>query len=649
MNNYRHIGKDFVPPDVVGKVTGKARYAEDFRADGMVFARLYTSPMAHGRVTSIDTSAVEEMDGIIGILTADDLPPVEPPNAPMLTNTPVYIGEPILAVAAVDEKTAEDAISRIRVHIEPLPFVVDPLDSLVEGGPDAREEGNVYVRSREGSGFRSVKWTAEQIDEFRAGKEPTGESVNEWSYGDLEKGFADAEVIVEESYVTTGYDHMSMELRTAMAYWENGTCYVYGSAQSQSFMIPGLASLLEVEQKNVVLVSENTGGGFGSKIGAYPMMALPAWFSKKLKRPVQLRITREQEYYVGSARVGFQGWIKVGFAANGRVTATDLFIVEDLGPNATGGDGSSAGGAVSIVYDPEAMRYRGVPVLTNTTPRGAQRGPGQNQIAAVMPAIMDRAARQLGMDPLQIRLANAAHSGTTVEEDQGPITSAYMKEALEMGAEMFGWEQKRNQPRRKGNKVIGVGIGQGYHSAGSDGFDGLVRITPDGRIHLHSGVGNLGTYSYASTTRSAAEVLKCDWNNCVIHRGTTEAHLPWSSYQAGSNTTFTHQRANFVAATDAVNKIKEIAAGTLGGNPTDYDIADERVFRISNPAQAMTYAAVAQRAIELGGAYSGETWPDDIHEITQRAVQGIAGTGLIGVAKDTLPLNGVVPGLAIAF
>ena len=649
MNEYRHIGKDFVPPDIIGKVTGKARYAEDFRADGMVFARVYTSPMAHGRVVGIDTSAVDEMDGIVGILTADDLPPVEPPNAPMLTNTPVYVGEPILAVAAVDEKTAEDAISRIRVHIEPLPFVVDPLDSLVEGGPDAREEGNIYVRSREGSGFRSVKWTREQIEEFRNGKEPTGEAVNEWSYGDLEKGFADAKVIIEEPFVTTGYAHMSMEPRTSMAYWQNGTCYVYGSAQSQSFIIPGLASLLEVEQKNVVLISENTGGGFGSKIGAYPMMALPAWFSKKINRPVQLRITREQEYYVGSARVGFQGWIKVGFAANGRVTATDMFIVEDLGPNATGGDGSSAGGAVSIVYDPESMRYRGVPVLTNTTPRGAQRGPGQNQIAAIMPAIMDKAARELNLDRLQIRLVNAAHSGTFLDEEPAPVTSAYMKEALEMGAEMFGWERKRDQPKRKGNKVIGVGIGQGYHSAGSDGFDGLVRITPDGQIHLHSGVGNLGTYSYASTTRSAAEVLKCDWNNCIIHHGTTEANLPWSSYQAGSNTTFTHSRANYVAAMDAVNKMKEIAAATLGGTAADYDVADERVFRIGNPAQSMTYAAAAQRAIELGGAYSGATYPEDIHEVTQRAVQALAGTGLIGVAKDVLPLNGVVPGLAVAF
>jgi CO/xanthine dehydrogenase Mo-binding subunit len=649
MSNYRHIGKDFVPPDIIGKVTGKAKYAEDFRADGMVFARVYTSPMAHGRVTRIDTSAVLEMDGVVGILTADDLPPVEAPNAPMLTNTPVYIGEPILAVAAVDEKIAEDALARIRVDIEPLPFAVDPLDSLVEGGPDAREEGNVYARSREGSGFRTVKWTRGQIDEFRAGKEPTGEAVNEWSYGDLEKGFQDAVAVIEEPFVTVGYAHMSMEPRTAMAYWQNGVCYVYGSAQSQSFMIPGLASLLGIEQKDVVLVSENTGGGFGSKIGAYPMMALPAWFSKKIGRPVQLRITREQEYYVGSARVGFQGWIKVGFAANGRVTATDVFIVEDIGPNATGGDGSSAGGAVSIVYDPESMRFRGVPVLTNTTPRGAQRGPGQNQIAAIMAPIMDKAARALDIDPLEIRKINAAHNDTTVYEEQEPVTSAYMKEALDMGAEMFDWAGKRGKPRRNGSKVIGLGIGQGYHSAGATGYDGLVRITPDGVIHLHSGVGNLGTYSYASTTRTAAEVLKCDWNNCVIHHGSTEEHLPWSSYQAGSNTSFTHQRANYVAAMDAVNKLKEIAAATLGGDAADYDIADERVFRSGNPGQGMTYGEAAARALELGGAYSGQTWPADIHEVTQRAVQNLAGSGLIGVAKDNLPQAGVIPGFAVAF
>ena len=649
MSDYKHIGKDFTPPDVVGKVTGKARYAEDFRADGMVYARVYTSPMAHGRVVNIDTSALDDMPGIIGIITADDVPAVEAPGAAMLTNLPVYIGDPILAVAAEDETTAENALAAIRVDIEPLPFAVDPLDSLVEGGPDAREEGNVYVRSREGSGFRRIKWTPEQIDEFRAGREPTGEHAAEWEYGDVEQGFAAAEVIYEEPFVTVGYAHMSMEPRTAMAYWENGKCHLYASSQSQSFWMPGLARLLEIDMADIVLISENTGGGFGSKIGAYPMAALPAWFSKKIGRPVQLRITREQEYYVGSARVGFQGWMKIGFAANGRVTAADMYIVEDIGPNATGGDGSSAAGAVSLVYDPEAMRFRGLPVLTNTTPRGAQRGPGQNQIAAVMAPIMDRAARDLGIDRVEIRRINAANNATTVYEDQEPVTSAYMKEALDMGAEMFDWERRKQKPAKNGSKVRGIGIGQGYHSAGANGYDGLVRITPDGKIHLHSGVGNLGTYSYASTVRSAAEVLKCDWEDCVIHHGTTEAHLPWSSYQAGSNTSFTHQRANYVAALDAVDKLKQVAARMLGGSPDDFDIDGKRVFAVANPSRGMSYADAAAHAISLGGTFSGQEVPEDIHEVTRRSVENLAGSGLVGVAKDNLRKEGVVPGLAVAF
>ncbi len=648
MSNYKHIGKDFVPPDIYGKITGKAKYAEDFRAEGMVFARMYTSPVAHGRVTNIDTSAIDNMEGVVGILTADDVPSVEAPNAAILTNSPAFIGDPILAVAATDEQIAEDALNKIKVQIETLPFAVDPLDSLVEGGPDAREEGNVFARSREGSGFKRIKWTKKQVDEFRAGKEPTGEHASEWVYGDPEKGFNEAALIIEQPFVTTGYAHMSMEPRTAMAYWENGTCYVYGSAQSQSFWLPGLARLLGVEQDKVVLISENTGGGFGSKIGAYPAAALPGYFSKKLGRPVQLRITREQEYYIGSARVGFQGWIKLGFAKNGKMTAGDVYIIEDIGPNATGGDGSSAGDAISLLYDPESMRFRGVPVLTNTTPRGAQRGPGQNQIAAVMAPLMDQAAKSLQIDRLEIRKINAVNSDTTAYKDQRPLTSAYMKEALEKGADIFEWQKKHSRKSDDATKVRGVGIGQGYHSAGAKGFDGLLRIASDGKVHLHSGVGNLGTYSYASTTRAAAEVLKCNWEDCIIHNGRTDNNLPWSSYQAGSVSTYAQTRTNYVAAVDAVRKMKNIAARIHGGNADDYDIDGRNVHHKTNN-KSSTYGEIAQAAIDLGGEFSGIEYPDDIHDITKRSVQNIAGTGLVGVAKDKLPQQGIIPGLAAAF
>ena len=176
-----------------------------------------------------------------------------------------------------------------------------------------------------------------------------------------------------------------------------------------------------------------------------------------------------------------------------------------------------------------------------------------------------------------------------------------------------------------------------------------MRITPDGKLHIHCGVGNLGTYSYAATSRVAAEVLKVSWDNCVIERGDSRLGLPFSSPQSGSNTSFTMTRATYAGAMDALAKLKEIAAATLGGTADDYDIADETVFAKADRAQSMTYAAAAQRAIELGGRFSGQEVPEDINAVTKSGVAAIAGTGLIGVAKDNIAVTGMVPAIAIGF
>src|SRR5881392_1435601 len=138
------VGQNYTPLDLVAKVTGKARWAEDFRADGMLFAKLLLSPMPHARVRGIDASAALAMPGVKAMLTADDLPDLGPNVERALTNEPYYAGEPILAVAAVDELTAAEAVEAINVDLEPLPFVVDPLDALRPGGPDARTTGNVW-------------------------------------------------------------------------------------------------------------------------------------------------------------------------------------------------------------------------------------------------------------------------------------------------------------------------------------------------------------------------------------------------------------------------------------------------------------------------------------------------------------------------
>ena len=647
---YDLIGKDFVPPDVLAKVTGRARYAEDFRAEGMVFAKLLTSPMPHARINGIDASAALAMEGVFGILTAED-----EGAGTLLTNEPLFVGHPILAVAAVDERTAQDAIDAIRLDAEPLEFVVDPLESLYPGGPNAGRDGTNASSGRGMGGMggggpgRTLKWAARDFA-VPDGQLPMGEPAQEWSFGDLEAGFAEASLVLDETFVTQGNSHHSMEPRTTMSYWENGKCYVHTGCQSHTAALGGISRQCGVGVEDVVLVNEYCGGGFGSKSGGSITVGITALLSKKIARPVMLRISRHEEYFFGSARGGFQGRIRLGFRDDGRITAADLYLVQDAGSGGGFPDANSAGGAVSIIYQPQAMRYRGISITTNSTPRGAQRGPGQNQIAAAVEPIVDKAARELGLDRLAIRRINAPDSSGTVGSQQGPLTSAYMAEALDQGAEQFDWATRSQRSGdRQGPKAYGVGIGQAYHSAGRSGYDGLVVLTPEGKLHLHTGVGNLGTYSYVATTRPAAEVLRCDWENCVIEHGISTRHLPSASAQNGSNTSYTMTRTNYVAALDALQKLKEIAAMDLGGEPDDYDVGDHRVFATADPERFITYRQAAERAIEIGGRYSGAEAPEDIADVTRAAVAGVAGTGLVGIARDNLPSDGNVPALSVGF
>jgi len=635
---YMHIGKDFVPPDVAGKVTGRIKYSEDYTREGMVYARLLTSPIPHAKVVSIDASEALAMEGVFGILTADDVYPDGEANSTglkILTNEPTLVGEPILAVAAVDEKTAETAIAAITVTFERLPFVMDPVDSLEEGGPDAYNGGNTFV-FREG--FAQEKWTSDQVASFRAGNEPTAEPAAELSYGDLEAGFANSAFVYETPFTTAGYPHMSMEPRSAMAYWEDGKLYLHGTSQSLTALADGMAGIVGVPKEDLVFINAATGGGFGqrARAGSIPSMAIPAKLSQKINRPVMMRCTREEEFTIGGARQGFQGWIKLGFKQDGTMAAADLWIVSDNGGKGGGGDAFSATNAISIVYQAEAVRFRGVSIGSNTAHRGAQRGPGENQIAAIVSPILDKAAEELGIDRLEIRKLNTPQTGDVGGINRQPFTSAYMPEALEQAATAFNWEERITRSRqRNGSKVTGIGIGQGYHNAGRSGMDGIIMMRPDGRLRVHNGVGNLGTYSYASTSRAAAEVLKMPWDRCDVITGRTDNHLPITSPQDGSNSIFTNTRTCFGAAQDMLAKMKEIAAADLGGDPADYDVSNERVHQIADDTVGMTFGEVAQRAMELGGKYTGEAeLPEELAEWTQISVSRLAGSGFMGVYHD---------------
>lgn len=704
---FKILGKNYVTPDLVAKVTGRAKYAEDFRAEGMVFIKLMPSPRPHARVVSIDASAALAMPGVHGILTADDLPSPPPPPGPpaaappakkaegaaagavagvqgasppagtptaaatppaaapaappmpqeyALTKEPVYEGEPILAIAADSEEIASEAIDRIVVNFEPLPHVIDPLDALRPGSSNGREQGNVFV----GPSMRTLKWTDADMAEIAAGRFPVNaEAAETLTFGDVEAGFKEADLIIERVMHQQTTPHQPLESRSAMAYWQNGKCYLHVSTQSLARTVASVAGWVGVKPDELVLISEYTGGGFGSKIPGAQSMAIPALMSKKLNgRPVMMRISRAEETYIGRVRPGYQGWIKMGFKKDGRVTAIDTFIVEAAGPYRRQGDHSTTANLGSLLFQPPNMRFRGISVATNTPPGVSQRAPGGLQASVWYEPLMHEASKRLGIDQVAMHKLNAPEGqplfglvppNTPPGRPRNKLTSCFVKECLDKGAEMFGWEARKGMSgQRTGSKVKGLGVGIGAYTAGSIGVDGLCILRPDGKLEIHQGVGNLGTHSTFDTARVICEVSGFPWEQTEVVWGNTSKGLPWSSIQAGSQTTYAHTRANYATGMDFKKKLQEVAAKTMGGNPESYDTNAQGVIRRGG-GLVMPWAKAAEAAIKLGGIYDGTETPKEINAMTKAAAAAHKGRGLMGVARDNLPRDGQTYGFMAAF
>jgi CO/xanthine dehydrogenase Mo-binding subunit len=269
-----------------------------------------------------------------------------------------------------------------------------------------------------------------------------------------------------------------------------------------------------------------------------------------------MRISREEETFIGRARPSLLGRYKVGFAKDGRITAIDMFVICNTGPYDAVGDAPTSGRIVSLLYQPPAMRWRGVTVMTNTPPRGAQSSPGGMQGIVMMETVMTKAGRKLGLDQVAVRRINCPEG----KADFGPVmhgkrthsTSCFMKDALDRGAEQFRWQERvANKPKQIGSKVRGLGVSLSCFYGGSTGYDGLFLIKPDGRVAIQSGIGNLGTESVIDCHRVVAEILGVPWEKCDLTWGNTAQNLPWTCISGGSQTTHAMTRAAHAAAMDA--------------------------------------------------------------------------------------------------
>jgi len=260
--------------------------------------------------------------------------------------------------------------------------------------------------------------------------------------------------------------------------------------------------------------------------------------------------------------------------------------------------------------------------------------------------IIQKAAKQLGLDQVEVLKINAPQGQATFgaprpDGQRSNVSSAFAREAIDKGAELFNWRERvQRSGRRDGPRVTGIGVALSSFAAGASGVDGLFVIKPDGRMYIKSGIGNLGTGSTFDMMRAAAEGMDMPWDRCEVAWGDTNRHLPWSCSQGGSSTTHAHTRANWAAVLDARQKMQEIAARDLGGSASDYEIGNQRVYRRGNRSERLSFARVAERAIALGGKYDGHELPEDINGMTTASATALAGQGLMGVAKDNFPEGG---------
>ena len=300
-------------------------------------------------------------------------------------------------------------------------------------------------------------------------------------------GFADADLVLEETILHQSLSHHPMEPRSVMAYWQNEKLYLHASTQSTApHPTPALANRLGMDQSDVVLIAEYCGGGFGSKISGAPINDVAAVLSRKTGRPVMLRINRYEETYIGRARPGFQSFAKMGFRNDGRVTAIDLYIVQDAGSYGSSGDFNTAGTVASLCYQPEHMRFRAVSVYTNTPP--AARRSGLRAAHRSWPCSSPSWTRPR---------ANWASTGSTsgastppgndgwLGANQGSLSSSFAPEALDLGAEVFGLGGEDTAERDTARHQVDRGRHRHQSLRRRKPGDGRAAGDPAGRQALH--------------------------------------------------------------------------------------------------------------------------------------------------------------------
>ncbi|MBI2881920.1 MAG: xanthine dehydrogenase family protein molybdopterin-binding subunit [Candidatus Tectomicrobia bacterium] len=594
------VGKNVTREDGAEKATGKGIFATDMSLPHMLHGRYSRSKTAHARILHIDASKALKVPGVKAVITSEDCPKDGAGNlrafGPYIQDHIIlahkkvrYIGEAVAAVAATDEDAAEEAADLIRVDYEELPAVFDPVEAMSSGAPILHENLEQYGGV---PGFKPIRFgnVACQIKLLK---------------GDPDKAFQEADCVLEQKFRTVTHHQCYLEPHAALAQVDaKGRATVWTSTQTVSEVRRGLMETLGLPASQIRAIAPFIGGGFGGKLDicVEPHAVLLA---RKTDRPVKIVLTREEEFISGHPRHPFLLEYKTGAKKDGRIIAREARFIVDSGAYATHGPGVM-GAAITHGRGPYAIpnvRIEASLVYTNKLPFGGYRGYGSPQTHFAGESQMDDLAKELGMDPIGLRMKNAITEGQRLATGQ-PLRHTAYKETLRRAAESAGWDwENRKRPVRKPQdrrKKTGFGVASNQHVSAIFASGAILKMEADGAVTVLTGGTEVGAGQRTVLSQIAAEALSVPYEKVsIVMSDTLTTPYDWST--DASRTTYNIGNAILRAAAEVKEKLLEIAAAMLEADPKDLEMESGEVYVRSAPDRRATYHDVVMYGLYVGG------------------------------------------------
>jgi len=537
--DFKLIGRPTQRVDGRLVVTSQAQYTHDIQFEDMLIGKILRSPYAAAEITNLDLSPAQSLPGVKAVLRLND-------------GRLKYEGEQIAAVAAIDEKTAEEALKLIKVEYRTVPHVVSPDKAMAEGAPKVHDSGNV-------------------------------EKFNEYTRGNIDQGFAEAEVTLERTYKTAIEIHHPVETHGSIARWSGDELTVWDSTQALFSVRDGLARALGIPATKVRVIKMYMGGGFGSKLSLNEHTVVAARLAKEAGRPVKIILSRKENSLCVGNRPSSHITIKGGAKRDGTLTA---LLMKNYTCGGVG-RGDRCSEPLIDVYECPNVKVEEFTVFTNTGASRPTRAPGHVQGTFALEGFMEELAAELGLDPLELRKKNYTSS------NEGGTGIAYSSKGLEkcydIGAQKIGWSRRNKKPGQGQGKVRrGLGMAsQIWWGAGVPGTLADIKLHRDGSVEAISGTQDIGCGTRTFMATVAAETLGLEPRDITVKIGDTV--FPWAPSSGGSLTAPSVAPAVRDAALKAAEFLKEMAAKKLGVPAADIVLADKKLFDRNKPENGIAF------------------------------------------------------------